>query len=97
MLDGNIGYITLETIRDADVAAIKYNFKDTKGIIIDIRNYPASFVPFSLGSYFVAKPTPFVKFTVGNVDNAGEFTFIKNLEIPTQRKRIKGKLGSTGQ
>lgn len=92
MLAGNIGYITLQTIRDADIAAIKYSFKDTKGIIIDIRNYPATFVPFSLGSYFVAKPTPFVKFTKGNVENAGEFTFTKNLEIPVQQATYKGKL-----
>ncbi len=92
MLAGNIGYITLQTIRDADIDAIKYNFKDTKGIIIDIRNYPATFVPFSLGSYFVAKPTPFVKCTNGNVDNAGEFTFTKNLEIPRQRETYRGKL-----
>lgn len=92
MLAGNIGYITLQTIKDADIAAIKYSFKDTKGIIIDMRNYPATFVPFSLGSYFVAKSTPFVKFTNGNVDNAGEFIFTKNLEITTQGETYRGKL-----
>lgn len=92
MLDNNIGYVTLQTIKEDDIAQIKDEFKNTKGIIIDIRNYPSTFVPFSLGSYFVSSSTPFVKFTNGNVDNPGEFTFTSNLEIPNQGKTYKGKL-----
>ncbi|WP_419212721.1 S41 family peptidase [Maribacter sp. X9] len=92
MLDNNIGYVTLQTIKEDDIAQIKDEFKYTKGIIIDIRNYPSTFVPFSLGSYFVSSSTPFVKFTNGNVDNPGEFTFTSNLEIPSQGKTYKGKL-----
>lgn len=92
MLDNNIGYVTLQTIKEDDIAQIKDEFKNTKGIIIDIRNYPSTFVPFSLGSYFVSSSTPFVKFTNGNVDNPGEFTFTSNLEIPSQGKTYKGKL-----
>src|SRR5690606_7178792 len=69
MLDDNIGYITLQTIKQEDIPQIKEQFKDTKGIIIDIRNYPSTFVPFSLGTYFVSSPTPFVKFSIGNTDN----------------------------
>ena len=92
MLDSNIGYVTLSSIKDEDIQKIKTQFKDTKGIIIDIRNYPSTFVPFSLGSYFVSSSTPFVKFTNGNIDNAGEFTFTKELEIPSKGKTFKGKL-----
>ena len=92
MLENNIGYVTLQTIKQEDISKIKNEFKDTKGIIIDIRNYPSTFVPFSLGSYFVSSSTPFVKFTNGNVDNPGEFTFTKNLEIPSEGKTYKGKL-----
>lgn len=92
MLDSNIGYVTLQSIKEEDISNIKNEFKDTKGIIIDIRNYPSTFVPFSLGSYFVSSLTPFVKFTNGNVDNPGEFIFTSNLEIPSQGKTYKGKL-----
>ncbi len=92
MLDNNIGYITLATIRDGDIKTIKSLFKDTKGIIIDIRNYPSTFVPFSLGSYFVSSTTPFVKFTKGNIDNPGEFTFTNDLKIPSKGKTYNGKL-----
>ena len=92
MLDNNIGYITLQNIKKEDISKIKREFKDTKGIIIDIRNYPSTFVPFTLGSFFVSSSTPFVKFTNGNVNNPGEFTFTSNLKIPSQGKTYKGKL-----
>jgi C-terminal processing protease CtpA/Prc len=92
MLDNNIGYVSLQTIKDEDIAQIKDEFKNTKGIIIDIRNYPSTFVPFSLGSYFVSTSTPFVKFTNGNADNPGEFTFTENLKIPSKGKTYQGKL-----
>ena len=91
-LDNNIGYVTLQTIEEEDISRIKSEFIDTKGIIIDIRNYPSTFVPFSLGSFFVSSSTPFVKFTNGNVDNPGEFTFTNSIEIPSQGKTYKGKL-----
>jgi len=92
LLDGNIGYVTLANIKNEDIPIIKETFKDTKGIIIDIRNYPSTFVPFALGSYFVSSSTPFVKFTNGNVNNPGEFTFTPVLEIPKADETYKGKL-----
>jgi C-terminal processing protease CtpA/Prc len=92
MLDNNIGYITLKNIKNEDVAAIKKEFKNTKGIIIDIRNYPSAFMPFQLGSYFVSEDTAFVKFTGGNVNTPGEFTFGNNLEIPSYGPTYQGKV-----
>ncbi|MDR2913863.1 MAG: hypothetical protein LBV74_03360 [Tannerella sp.] len=92
LLDGNIGYVTLASIKDEDVSVIKETFKECKGIIIDIRNYPSTFVPFSLGSYFVSLPTPFVKFMCGNANNPGEFTFTPNLEIENSGEFYQGKL-----
>lgn len=92
LLDGNIGYITLANIQEEDIPVIKKSFINTKGIIIDIRNYPSYFVPFALGSYFVSKTTPFVKFTEGNINNPGEFTFTKAHNIPNSRMTYKGKL-----
>lgn len=92
LLDNNIGYITLMSIKDDDIPEIKKEFKNTKGIIIDIRNYPSAFVPFKLGSFFVSSSTPFVKFTKGNINNPGEFTFTKELKIPKAEETYKGKL-----
>lgn len=92
LLEGNIGYITLSSITNEDIPVIKDFFKNTRGIIIDIRNYPNAFVPFSLGSYFVSNTTPFVKFTSGSVNNPGMFTFGTSLSITPDTKIYKGKL-----
>ena len=91
-LKDNIGYVTLEFIKKEDIPIIKETFKNTKGIIIDIRNYPSTFVPFLLGSYFVSDNTPFVKFSTGNINNPGEFIFENGDEIPKPTKTYKGKL-----
>lgn len=92
LLENNIGYITLQNITAADVHEIKSALQDTKGIVIDIRNYPSTFVPFTLGSFFVDEDTPFVKFTVPNYDNPGEFIFTEELVIPKANKTYDGKL-----
>lgn len=92
ILEGNIGYVTLANIKDDEIPLIKSDFLNTKGIIIDIRNYPNTFVPFQLGSYFVTEPTPFVKFTYGSMNNPGEFTFGDGPLIESDGNKYKGKL-----
>jgi len=90
IIENNIGYITLSSIKAEDIKHIKEEFIDTKGIIIDIRNYPSTFVPFSLGSYFVTSTTPFVKFTTADTDHPGEFKFTKTISISRKGKTYKG-------
>jgi len=92
LLANDIGYVTLKNITKEDVEVIKKEFLGTKGIIIDIRNYPSTFVPFSLGSFFVDERSPFVKFTRANYNNPGEFTFTDALEIPKSNTNYQGKL-----
>ncbi len=92
ILDDNIGYITLKTIRKKDIQVIKDTFKTAKGIIIDIRNYPSTFVTFLLGSFFVKDQTPFVKLTIGNINNPGEFSFSQPIKIYNEHEPYRGKL-----
>ena len=74
-----IGYITLATIKDKEISHIKKSFMNAKGIIIDIRNYPAARVDFSLGGFFTSRRKPFAKFTTGNLNNPGEFNFSRDV------------------
>lgn len=92
LLAHNIGYITLKSIKPKDTPRIRKAFKDTKGIIIDIRNYPSAFVPFTLAPYFASGSSPFVKFTKGNIDHPGEFTFTPTIAVPGSGKTYSGKL-----
>ena len=92
ILEGNIGYLTLETISTFDIEPIKKEFKNCKAIIIDIRNYPATFVPFILGKFFTKMPTEFVKFARANKNNPGEFNMQNGKTIPFEGDYFKGKL-----
>jgi len=92
ILNNDTGYVTLANIKSEDVAEIKRMFKNTKAVIIDIRNYPSHFVPFELGSYFMEKPTPFVTFTKGAVDTPGAFYFMEGSNIGPDGNNYKGKL-----
>jgi len=84
MLDNNIGYISLANVQQDDPEKMMDAFKDTKGIIIDIRNYPTSFMVFSLGKYLVPSGVDFVKFTKMNLNNPGEFTYTRSLSNGTK-------------
>lgn len=91
-LDKNIGYINLQTLRNDEIPSVMETFEKSRGIIIDIRNYPADFVPFSLGGFFVSSPTEFVKFTNGTVDHPGEFIFTEPLLLQPIEKTYSGKV-----
>lgn len=63
LLPGNIGYLALGTIKNAELPAIMEKAKGTKGLVIDIRNYPSEFVVFTLSKYLLDKPQAFVRFS----------------------------------
>ena len=86
LLDNNIGYITLKNIKKEDIDKIQAELKDTKGIIVDIRNYPSTFSVFSLGNFLNSNRANFVKFTKGNVNNPGEFVYRKGHKVGLKRK-----------
>jgi len=94
ILDENIGYVTLASIRNEDVATIKESFKNTKGIIVDIRNYPSSIeASRSLGSYFVRTYQAFAYHFGGKSDNPGEFSYLWRPYISYDgSKYFEGKL-----
>lgn len=71
MLADNIGYIYPGKLKEQDIDDIKKSFADTKGIIIDLRSYPSTFMPFTYGSWFKSKASPFVYFTVADLKLPG--------------------------
>lgn len=75
IIDGNIGYIFPGRYKNEQLDTIKKIFKDTRGIIVDMRCYPSAFMPFTFGNYLKPSASPFVKFIVGDVSNPGLFIF----------------------
>jgi hypothetical protein len=75
LLSPDVAYIKLSTIKAADLPEYFDKAKNTKGLIVDIRNYPSEFMPFAMGAYLATKPTPFVAFTFPELANPGAFHF----------------------
>ncbi len=73
LLPGNIAYLKLSSVLEAQSSAYIQQAAGTRGLIIDIRNYPHEFVVFSLGNLLASAPVAFAQFTVGDVTTPGAF------------------------
>jgi hypothetical protein len=80
LLDAGIGYVYPGNYKNNELQAIITLFKDTKGIIVDMRCYPSDFMPFTFGNYIKQSNTPFVKFTTGQLTVPGAFTYSEPLK-----------------
>ncbi|MFN8672364.1 MAG: S41 family peptidase [Candidatus Sericytochromatia bacterium] len=72
-LTKDIGYVSLGEIEFKDLEKIKTDFKNTKGLIIDIRNYPNSFVVNKFADYLYPEAKEFVIFSAVDPQNPGNF------------------------
>ena len=72
-LSKDIAYLKLGSVVAAQSASYIQSAAGSKGLIIDIRNYPADFVAFTLGDLLASKPVDFVQFTCGDVATPGAF------------------------
>ena len=80
LADDDIGYINIGKIQTDSLGVIFKKFENTRGIIIDIRNYPNEFMPFEMGKYLKPKPTPFDKYTGPAYNYPGAFRVIGTIE-----------------
>jgi C-terminal processing protease CtpA/Prc len=93
MLPGNIGYLALGTIHNDDLTQLMTEAKDTKGLVIDIRNYPSEFVVFSLSKYLLDRPKEFVYFSQPQVTYPGFFDRTPAIKVaPGPKSAYPGKV-----
>jgi C-terminal processing protease CtpA/Prc len=92
-LTPEIGYLNLGNTTNALLPEIMEKFKDTKGLILDMRSYPSDYLVYSLTKFFLCKPTPFLYTTKGNVGTPGAFTYTKVLKCGGENENpYTGKL-----
>jgi C-terminal processing protease CtpA/Prc len=91
-LSDDVAYLKLSSVKVADAAHYVDGAAGTKGLIIDIRNYPSEFMVFALGSLLMDKETPFVRFTGGDLSNPGAFHFGAPLSIAPGKPHYSGKI-----
>ena len=75
LLSKDVAYIKISTVKSADVAKDIETAAGTKGLVLDIRNYPGDFPIFQLGGLLVEKVTPFARFTRGDLGSPGAFVW----------------------
>ena len=93
LINKDIAYINNGSLKREYLPKIWKEIENTKGLIIDIRNYPSDFPIYDLSSYLMPKSTPFVKFTNGSIESPGLFTFTKSLNAGKKNKSYyKGKV-----
>ena len=80
LLADDIGYINTGKIQADSLPVIFKKLENTKGIIIDIRNYPNEFMPYAMGKYLKRDSTPFVKYTGPAYNYLGAFKVIGTLK-----------------
>jgi len=88
----DIGYISLKHLRNADTQKIWDMFRQSKGLIIDIRNYPREFLAYTVGPWLVDTDTEFVKAALFNINNPGEFTLGTGATLEAGEKKYKGRV-----
>jgi C-terminal processing protease CtpA/Prc len=92
MLSPDVAYLKLSSVKAADSVKYIQSAAGTKGLIIDIRNYPSEFVVFSLGSLLVSQPVDFVRFTAGDITNPSAFHWALPLGLTPLQPHYRGKV-----
>ncbi len=92
ILENNIGYINMAFLEEKDVKDMMESMMTTKGLIIDLRNYP-KFTPINLAKYFITKERKFVEIIQPNLSYPGKFHYKKpNTITPNNKDIYKNKV-----
>jgi C-terminal processing protease CtpA/Prc len=92
LLSGEVAYLKLSSVKGGQAASYVDRAKGTRGLVVDIRNYPSDFVVFALGSLFVDRATPFARFTIGDLEHPGAFRWSPPLSLSPQQPHYAGKV-----
>jgi C-terminal processing protease CtpA/Prc len=81
MLDDDVAYLRMSGMDNERVSDWFLSAANASVFVIDIRNYPAQFGVFSIGSRLVTQPTPFARFTTGDARNPGAFHWTAPIQL----------------
>lgn len=76
ILENNIGYINMGLLKKEDIDSMMHVFKNTKGLVIDLRNYPNGTL-YKLGGYFYDSVIMFAKLIKPNKNYIGTYTWFE--------------------
>jgi C-terminal processing protease CtpA/Prc len=91
-VSNDLAYLKLSSVEAKDTADYVRQAEGARLLVIDVRNYPNSFVVFALGQHLVATKTEFVTFTSGDLANPGAFAWTPPLTIEPKEPRFTGQV-----
>ena len=92
LLAPDVAYLKLSSVSGQGVNDYLKAAAGTKVLVIDIRNYPKSFVVFGLGSHLISQSTPFARFTYGQLSNPGAFAWTEPVDLKPASPTYDGKV-----
>lgn len=91
-LGDSIGYVSMDDITEAWVKRIADTLHSTKGLILDLREYPNETINYKFYAILADKSRPFFKATEANMVNPGQFTFSKPVYTGKGKQAYPGKI-----
>ena len=91
-LGDSIGYVSMDDITEAWVKRIADTLHSTKGLILDLREYPNETINYKFYAILANKSRPFFKATEANMNNPGQFTFSKPVYTGKGKQAYPGKI-----
>jgi len=92
LLSPKIGYFYPETINPDSIPKMMEIFSNTKGMIVDLRCYPAA-PTYNFLNFLMSKPVDFAKISEGSISSPGMFSFVRNNKIGMNNENYyKGKV-----
>lgn len=77
MENGEIYYINAGLLKDGEIDKIMKKWWNTKGLIVDLRNYPSSSLTYELAKYLIPSQKVFATASAPNRAVPGEFYYIE--------------------
>ncbi|MGH9868687.1 MAG: S41 family peptidase [Candidatus Polarisedimenticolia bacterium] len=92
LLSPEVAYLKLSTVKEGEAESYIRRAAGTRGLVLDLRNYPSANMVFELGQHLVAEPAPFVRFSFGSLSNPGAFSPGITLNIAPAAPRYEGSI-----
>ena len=92
LLSPQVAYLKLSSAKADEAADYIRRAQGSKGLIIDLRDYPSQFMVFALGSHLVERPTPFVRFSYADFADPGAFVWGNTVSITPAALHYAGKV-----
>lgn len=92
LMTPEVAYLKLSSVNAAKAGDYIKAATGTKGLIIDIRGYPAEFMVWTLGPLLIDKDTAFSRNTRPNLSNPGAFYWNRPLVLQPLEPHYPGKV-----